>query len=384
MRTSKPRVARYHGSDTSKFVVEGLRVNGKRTRKFFPTRRAADLWLRRTTARLRQEGEIAIHMPEQLRVDALKCAKSLKPYGKTLWDATEHFLAHLAAVARSCTVSDLVTEFVTAKAQDGASKRYLQDLRNRLDAFAVDFGSLKVGEVLPNQIDDWLRGRKVEAQTRNNFRRVLHAYFNYAVMRGYAVENAVAKTARAKVVRGAPEIFTPAQMHAVLEKAPSDFVPNLAIGGFAGLRSAEIERLDWSEIDLAGKLIHVRAEKAKSAQRRLVTISDNLAAWLAPHILRSGPVANTQLVRNGRRKTCKATEIKWPPNVLRHSYASYHLAHFKNASATAVELGHKSPVMLYQHYREVVRPDAAALWWKIMPPAGYSNVVAFQTKAASA
>ncbi len=381
MRTSKPRVAKYHGSKTSKFVVEGLRVNGKRTRKFFKKRRVAEVWLRKTQARLRQEGESAIHMPEQLRIDATRCAESLKPYRKTILDATEHFLAYLAAVSRSCSVAGLLAEFTDAKAQDGASKRYLQDLKNRLATFALDFGSMKVGAILPGQIDDWLRGLGLAGQTRNNFRRVLHAFFKFAVVRGYATENAVAKTTRAKVVRGAPKIFSPAQMQVVLEKAPYDFVPYLAIGGFAGLRSAEIERLDWSEIDLAEKFIHVKAEKSKSAQRRLVAISENLAAWLAPHIRADGPVANPERGRDARGKVCKAAEIVWPSNVLRHSYASYHLAHFKNAAATAAELGHSSPIMLYQHYRELVRPDAAARWWQIMPPVDYGNVVAFHGKA---
>ncbi len=384
MRTSTPRVAKYHGSETSKYVVEGLRVNGKRTRKFFKKRRAADAWLRKTLARLRKEGESAIHMPEQLRVDAASCAERLKPYGKTIADATEHFLAYLATVSRSCSVSDLIIEFNAAKRQDGASKRYLQDLRNRLDTFAADFGAMKVGEILPSQIDDWLRGLKVAAQTRNNFRRILHVLFQFAVMRGYAATNAVAGTAKARAVRGAPGIFTPAQMHTILEKAPRDFVPYLAIGAFAGLRSAEIERLDWSEIDLAGKLIHVAAEKSKSAQRRLVTVSDNLAAWLAPHVQKSGPVIDPNGVRDKREKTCKAAEIEWPSNALRHSFASYHLANSKNAAATAAELGHASPVMLYQHYRELVRPDAAAQWWQVMPPADYGNVVAFGAEVASA
>ena len=231
--------------------------------------------------------------------DALKASN---PMGRPSSDATEHFLAYLAAVSRSCSVAGLLAEFTDAKAQDGASKRYLQDLKNRLATFALDFGSMKVGAILPGQIDDWLRGLGLAGQTRNNFRRVLHAFFKFAVVRGYATENAVAKTTRAKVVRGAPKIFSPAQMQVVLEKAPFDFVPYLAIGGFAGLRSAEIERLDWSEIDLAEKFIHVKAEKSKSAQRRLVAISDNLAAWLAPHVRAAGPVAIPERVRDARGK----------------------------------------------------------------------------------
>jgi integrase len=377
MRTPTLRVVRYGSSGTSKFVVEGLRVAGKRTRKFFRTQRDAAAWLRKTQARMKKEGEVAIHMPERLRIDALACAAKLKPYGKTITDATDHYLAHLEMVSRSCTVQALIVEFMAAKTQDGASERYLKDLRNRLAIFEVHFGAVNAGEVLPNQIDDWLRNLKGAAQTRNNFRTILRTLFEYAVSRGYAKENVVAKLAKAKVVRGDPEIFTPAQMQSVLEKAPRDFIPYLAIGAFAGLRSAEIERLDWSEIDLTGKLIHIKAEKSKSAQRRLVDMSKNLLAWLAPYSRKEGLVADPERVRVARAKTCEAAKIVWPANVLRHSFASYHLAYHQNAATTATQLGHASPVMLYKHYRELVKPDAAAQWWSISPPADYGNVVVF-------
>ena len=148
------------------------------------------------------------------------------------------------------------------------------------------------------------------------------------------------------------------------------------------MRPSEIERLDWSEIDFADKLIHIKAEKSKIAQRRLVLISDNLTAWLAPHSRKAGPVVDFERVIVARRKTCKDANITWSSDVLRHSFASYHLAHFKNAAITANELGHTSPVMLFKHYREVVKPDAAAQWWQVMPPADYGNVLAFDKMAS--
>jgi hypothetical protein len=165
MRTTKPRVAKYRHSATTPFVIEGLRVNGKRTRKFFESYKEAKSWLRLTLMRMKREGEAAVTMPEQLRLDAIACAQRLRPYGKTISDATEHFLAFLAATARSCTVAELVTEFVAAKKKDGASQRYLEDLSYRLATFEEKFGALKVAEILPAQIDDWLRGLDVAPLT---------------------------------------------------------------------------------------------------------------------------------------------------------------------------------------------------------------------------
>jgi integrase len=53
----------------------------------------------------------------------------------------------------------------------------------------------------------------------------------------------------------------------------------LTIGAFAGLRTAEIERLDWSKIDFKSNFITVDASIAKTNSRRLIPIQPNLKAW---------------------------------------------------------------------------------------------------------
>jgi integrase len=57
----------------------------------------------------------------------------------------------------------------------------------------------------------------------------------------------------------------------------------------------------------------------------------------------------------------------WPANALRHSFASYHLAHFKDAAALALEMGHTDSGMIFNHYRQLVRPKEAACYWSIKP-----------------
>jgi len=47
----------------------------------------------------------------------------------------------------------------------------------------------------------------------------------------------------------------------------------------------------------------------------------------------------------------------WPHNALRHSFASYHLARFKDAAALALEMGHTTTTMIFKHYRQVVEKE---------------------------
>lgn len=386
MQHAKPRVVPYSGSKTSRFVIEGLRIEGKRVRKFFRTRRKADAWLRKTKARAEKEGSAsAILMPEALRVEATTQAERLKPFGATITQAVDYFIAHRATIARSCTVAALVKEFIPEMKKQGKRDLYVKDLKNRLNRFEGEFGERIVAEIRGPEIGDWLGELDVAMQTRKNFRTVLKTFFEYAIAREYATDNPVEKVPVGAVDRPPPEVFTPAEMRLLLEKAPRDFIPWLAIGAFAGLRAVEVERLDWAEIDLGERLVKLPASKSKTRKKRNVRITDNLAVWLAPLAQKAGQVANIDRVRVARDATVTAAKMKeWKQNALRHSFASYHIAHYQDAPKTAFQLGHSSPKMLAEHYDAVVLPKDAAEWWQIMPPADYANVVAFVNTAAGA
>jgi integrase len=60
------------------------------------------------------------------------------------------------------------------------------------------------------------------------------------------------------------------------------FVPFVALGAFAGLRTAEIHRLEWQDIDFHGGHIIVGKHKAKTGQRRIIPVLPALKAWLEP------------------------------------------------------------------------------------------------------
>ena len=92
--------------------------------------------------------------------------------------------------------------------------------------------------------------------------------------------SALQRVERRSEKRAPVEIFTPTELAAIL--ASFTYVaPCLALGAFAGLRSAEILRLEWSDTERHQGFIEVAAHKAKTATRRIVPVADNLAKWLA-------------------------------------------------------------------------------------------------------
>jgi integrase len=262
----------------------------------------------------------------------------------------------------------------------------LGDLRGRLKAFSDAFDGRPLASITAPQVDQWLRtlsdkkqGSRLSAVTRNHFRRLLVVAFNFAKGRGYCVSNPAAESARAKEIEGVVGILTVEQTARLLESAPAELMPCLAIGAFAGLRRAELERLDWKEVDLPSGLIEVTARKAKSARRRFVKIQPNLSRWLQPHAQPSGKVTPPGYGKLlGIAREAAGIE-QWPQNALRHSFASYHLAKFNDAAALALELGHTNSNLVFQHYRQLVKPKQAEGYWKIAPAGSVKKVIQFAT-----
>src|SRR5262249_49573261 len=151
-----------------------------------------------------------------------------------------------------------VAELIAAKQARGKSARYVGDLRARLarfaESFAVDISTITTGDV-----QRWLDALNLGPQSAKNFRTVLFTLFSFAEARGYIFKggNPVADTEHISTNGGgAIEIYAPKEMTALLAHAPKAFLPVLALGAFAGLRTAEIQRLDWRHVDLAGGFIH--------------------------------------------------------------------------------------------------------------------------------
>jgi integrase len=366
------------------WCVTWPRIGKGRHRQFFKDKSEAETLLQQKLTLQENYGTAGLSFNDRQRAEYLECAEKLQPFGVSLRDAVDFYLPHLQATKRSCTAAELVDELLQAKEADGASARYLSDLSSRLSQFAAVFDGKPVAGITTPQIDEWLRslsdkdtGKRLSPVTRNNFRRVLIVAFNFALGRGYCAGNPAEESAKAKEIQSAPGILSVEETARLLESASAELVPYVAIGAFAGLRRAELERLDWREVDLQSGLIEVTASNAKSARRRFVKIQPNLGRWLQPYAQLSGNVTphGYRVLLESAREAAGISE--WPQNALRHSFASYHLARFNDAAALSLELGHTNSQLVFQHYRQLVKPKQAERYWKIAPAAAGKKVVQF-------
>jgi integrase len=308
----------------------------------------------------------AVHMARELEERLAESGVK----GFSLTAAIEDYAARMRLLANSVPVLRAVEEMLEVREAEGSSIRHVADLKYRLKQFARAHKGRLVASFTTRDIDAWLVALKCAPQTKVNFRRAAHNLFAWCVARGYAASNPVTQAAKVKIPPAPIGILSVSEARRLLMACPPSILPAVAIGLFAGLRREEIARLDWHEVDLAGGHIEVKAAKSKTAQRRLVEISDNLRRWLAPHRQLSGPVRPRNMTYQRRlAPAVKAAGIRnWPSNALRHTFASCHLAHYQDAAKTALQLGHTESRTLFAHYRELIRRDEAAAFWQIFPP----------------
>jgi len=94
---------------------------------------------------------------------------------------------------------------------------------------------------------------------------------------------AAGEIAKAKDRGGEIGILTPKQLADLLTASDEEAKLYFAIAAFTGLRSAELIRLEWEDVNFAREHIQVGKGKAKTATRRLVPIQPNLMQWLSEY-----------------------------------------------------------------------------------------------------
>jgi integrase len=315
-------------------------------------------------------------------------ASAMLPTGKTLEDAVALLRANVEANAKitSATVAEVVASFITSREKNGSSDRYLRDCRNRLgklrDAFRCPISS-----ITSSDLSAWLDGMNVGNRSRSNYRNAVVTLFSFAKKRGHLPRET--RTEAELVERPRPAIspvgiYTSSQLQNMLSSMTGQLRAAVAIQAFAGVRTAEIFRLEWKDVDRRGGFLIVAAEKSKTASRRLVPILPALAAWLDTCPVTDGRIlsfSHPTAFNRSMARALKRAKIDRVDNGLRHSFASYRLAAVKSADQVALEMGN-SPRKLFSNYRELVTEAEAEKWFAVRPAAGSTNIIPMSAAAA--
>jgi integrase len=328
-----------------------------------------------------------LNVPLNVAVADYVAAIKKLPSGITLSAAADDYQKRHSSAMSHRTVRQAVDEMIEVKTKAGRSAVHVEDIKSRLGKFAVAF-QMDIGQVTQTKIQAFVDSLDVSGRTKLNYLQHITSLFRFAIRRKYLAKDAVDELLgieRPEAEDNEIEIFSPQELELLMTACRPEMLPWLAIGAFAGLRHAELQRLDWSEVKMDQRCIEVPAIKAKTASRRLAPMPDNLFAWLQPHADKTGRVtpfenmakqidwlvkdANallTQRAKEASQPSEKVTSLHWKRNGLRHSFVSYRLASIKDAAQVALEAGN-SPAMVFKHYRQLVTEQEAARWFGIVP-----------------
>lgn len=188
-------------------------------------------------------------------------------------------------------------------------------------------------------------------------RAVLHSIFACGVRHGWCSANPVDGVPRPDAAESEIE---PLQwcdikklMHTARQEQFAACMPAVGIMLWAGVRPAELERMEWSDIDWQEKIINLRPRHTKTGGCRHITMHPVLIAWLKKvkdlHE-KSGRICPPNWAHKWKALRHAAGIIKWQQDVLRHTFASYHLKHWHDLNKLQEEMGHRSSRLLRTRY----------------------------------
>ncbi len=229
----------------------------------------------------------------------------------------------------------------------------------------------RMRSIRPDECAAWLEKAYRSPHQRLKARAILSGVFSTAIRQGWCDTNPVARVERPIVEEKKLPILTREEIAGLISTARKyEGGKCLAAVGmmlYAGIRPHEVARLQWEQVDLENKAIYIQPRHSKTGGARRVSIHPPLMRILQEHRGRAQekicPANWLKHWRELRRVAGWNRSRRWQPDALRHTYASYHLSHFRSYAELQCEIGHRDSALLRTRYVDQRGVHAAADFW---------------------
>ncbi|MGA7393355.1 MAG: hypothetical protein WCC08_19000 [Terrimicrobiaceae bacterium] len=341
---------------------------GRRQRRSRATLKEADELVRDVSEALQKKVNGTMTLDDR---QAYSLARELvEPFGYTVLQAVREW-ERSKAPYRGKKTADVVAELIAAKRREQLSIPYVNRLEDDLKSFAAVVPE-EIEKIQAPHIKEFLNGCKVGPRRWNNLRDQVVTLFRFARSERYLPKDRTTEAedvAKMKVARKTVDMFTPADLRIILENVRSVWLPWIVFSAFAGIRTFELLRMDWSSVCWEQKLIDLPPEVTKVNERRIIPMCEGLIEALTPWRQATGPVCEAKVpqreieqIMARVKKTHPA--FRWKHNALRHAYGSYRTALTQNVPQVALEMGN-SIHMVKRHYLEAKTFEEGLRWFRI-------------------
>ena len=317
-------------------------------------------------ARLRQKGDLSVYSEirasEATALRALKRSKKIIALGQEALRQQERTVAFEKAVAAAL------------EARKDRRTRTVYDFRYFTRRFMLRCKGLakrRVRAITPQECAEYIETAFDTPRQRQKARLILSGVFGSAVKRGWCDANPVARVEAPRIVEQQVPILTPKEIEQITTTAETyqggSCAAAVGMMLYAGIRPHEVARLTWEQVDLQAQAIYILPRHSKTGGARRVTIHRPLQRILRQHIQPdTATICPANWLRHWRKLRHAAgwgSDRKWPQDALRHTFASYHLSHFRSYVELQLEIGHRDATLLRTRYvdqRPVV--NARGFW----------------------
>lgn len=241
---------------------------------------------------------------------------------------------------------------------------------------APEFSRKKLCDLTEEDCREALAAAFPNAGQARKARALLSAVFNFGIRRDWMERNPVQavffeKTAEREIIA-----LSPKDAKSLVSTAEILFGNRAAAAVglmlYAGIRPAEMRRLKFGDLDFDEKVVCIAPRHSKTGGARHVSIFPPLL----PLLKNLGDTCEDTAIAppNWERKWLKIRRAcgfgkdrrPWQQDVLRHTFASYHLKMFRDIRQLQLEMGHSTPRLLFSRYLNLrgISVAAARSFWK--------------------
>lgn len=205
---------------------------------------------------------------------------------------------------------------------------------------------------------------KAFGQSAHSFRKgrvILHSIFAYGMRREWCDSNPVDRIDVPEIREREIVPLNQQEVQMLRETASKerfrDMRFSLSLLLYSGVRPAEVERISPDDVCWEERQVIIRSQNSKTGGGRVVPLR------LLPGMRQADCRVPSSWKNRWLALRRSAGFSHWVPDVCRHTFATYHAAHFRNLPELQLEMGHRDVSLLRSRYMApTLRKQAAEFW----------------------
>lgn len=349
------------------------RLNGLRKTKVFATKEA-QLSFAKDLAGANKAHGLAAYKLDDSEVREWRAFRSIVGADTDLAAVAACWERNKANTVADLSVSAAVELYTAEKKAEGVEATSLAHYGPIFARLEAMHGTRMVGTITGEDITAFMAEQEGSDATRDTRFRRVRALFNWMVATNKLDRSPFAGKKPPKVKAKAIEILTvkdtailfSENARGQIDQRRRETLGRLALEAFCGLRNDTAGQIVAAEIQ--ANSLRIPAHKIKTQQEKFLDgLPTNLHAWLKWSRPESWSMDQRQYLEAKTNAFTRAN-VPHPRNCLRKSFASYHLAAFKNPPKTSHVLCHASTTLLSNVYGGAATEKDGQAYFKILPP----------------